>query len=504
MKPKPLLNRYFQKKSRIKTVSLAVFTDSVTLVYENAADWVVAQQAATTQEERVAAITGLIASHQLGGGRFRLVLGHGLYQSMLIEKPDLPRDEYPTALPFLIKDLVNESPMTLVADGFPAPLKDRLQVFVTARAQVEQFVRVCTQAGGVVELITAEEVAWGQLTAPTLNQLVMHRRHQGNLQLTAFKHQEMCFQRQLRGFPVPLLPGQTADASTGALQLDSLALELQRSLDFLSAQLREAPITQLQIACDDEDDEALAAALRQRLSVAVHAIAPAHPALGANAARIAHAVLAAPLDSGINFYSDALKPKIRLMTLRNVVLSWLLGVVLFGSLAGWLSWQNYHKSQLLAAEKSRLESKQGELDRAKVALAKHLPSPLKVEVAGELEQHLADQQAMLAAIEMHDDSLKVGYAGMLQQLSQAASGDISLQRIRVSGRQMDLAGLARTADAVPSWLQAFQAHPALAERRFEQMTLGRNERNIVTFALHAERQAAPPLGSAMSASGEQQ
>lgn len=504
MKPNPLLNKYFQKKSRIKSASLAVFSDSVTLVYESEADWTVEQQVATTLDERVRAISELIARHQLSGSRFRLVLGHGLYQSMLIEKPDLPREEYPTALPFLVKDLVNESPMALVADGFPAPLKDRLQVFVTAREQVEQFVRACNQAAGVVELITAEEVVWGQLTAPTLNQLVMHRRRQGSLQLTAFKQQEMCFQRQLRGFPVPLLPEQGADATAGALQLDSLALELQRSLDFLSAQLRDAPITQLQIACDDEDDEALAAALSQRLSVAVHAIAPAHPALGANAARIAHAVLAAPLDRGINFYSDALKPQLRLMTLQNVVLGWLLGVVLMGSLAGWLSWQNYHKSQLLAAEKSRLETKQGELDRAKVALAKHLPSQLKVDVAGELEQHLADQQAMLAAIEMHDDSLKVGYAGMLQQLSQAASGDISLQRIRVSGKQLDLAGLARSADAVPAWLQAFQAHPALAERRFEQMTLGRDERNLVTFSLHAERQVAPPLGSSVSALGDQQ
>ncbi|MEJ2763879.1 PilN domain-containing protein [Photobacterium sp. MCCC 1A19761] len=462
------------------------------------------QQAAVTLEERVATLTGLIARHQLDGAQFRLVLGHGLYQSMLIEKPDLPRDEYPTALPFLVKDLVNESPASLVADGFPAPLKERLQVFVTGRDQVMQFVRACTDAGGTVALITAEEVVWGQLTSPTLNQLVMHRRYQGNLQLTAFQGQEMCFQRLLRGFPVPLLSPSEGDEMATALQLDSLALELQRSLDFLSAQLRDTPITQLLIACDDEDDDALAAALRQRLSVAVHAVTPVEPTLAGNAARIAQAALTAPLDRGINFYSDTLKPQIRLMTLQNVVLSWLLGVVVIGSLAGWLGWQNYHQAQLLAAEKTRLQAKQDELDRAKVALAKHIPSQLKVEVAGELEQHLAARQATLAAIEMHDDSLKVGYAGMLQQLSQAASRDISVQRIRVSGQQMDLEGMARTPDAVPNWLQAFQAHPALVERRFEQMTLGRDERNVVTFALHAERQAEEPLGRALSEVGNTQ
>ncbi len=133
MKSKSLLNRYFKKKSRNKQACLAIFADSITVVHESGQEWITESIATSTAGEWAAAITSLLAKHQLDGCALRLVLGHGLYQSMLIEKPELPREEYSTALPFLVKDLVNESPLELVADGFPAPLKDRLQVFVTNR-----------------------------------------------------------------------------------------------------------------------------------------------------------------------------------------------------------------------------------------------------------------------------------------------------------------------------------------------------------------------------------
>ena len=495
MKSSPLFNQLFKKKNRKISAGLAIFADSITLVYESGREWVTDEVAVSAPAEWAGGITSLLEKHRLGGSALRLVLGHGLYQSMLIEQPELPREEYPTALPFLVKDLVNESPLELVADGFPAPLKDRLQVFVTNRRQVEQLVQVCAEAGCELLSVSAEEVVWGQLTASTMSQLILHRRRNASLQLTAFKQQTMCFQRQLRGFPAPLLPGSEAEGERPGevshnLQLDSLALELQRSLDFLSSQLRDVPITQLLVSCDDDSDSALAKELSQRLNVTVKAVTPSHPSLSTCGACVAWAALAEPEDVGINFYSEALRPQPQWLTLQNVMLSWALVAVLIAATAGWYSWQNYQQQQQLVAEKGRLASKQAELDRAKAALARHVPSSLKVELAGNLEQHLAAKQATLKAIEMHDDSLKEGYAGMLRQLAEAASGDISISSIRVTGKLLDLEGLARTPDSVPTWLQAFKNYPDLSERRFQRMSLGRDKQNVVTFKLLAERGAA--------------
>ncbi|MGR5141591.1 PilN domain-containing protein [Photobacterium sp. DNB23_23_1] len=482
-----IVKKLFRKKTHSPVVGMALFADTVALVYQENKAWITDERSVTGLVGWPNAIKSLIEQHQLKGANIRLVLGHGLYQSMLIDKPELPREEYPTALPFLVKELVNESPMELVADGFVAPLKDRLQAFSTQKKQIEPLERACREAGCELISVSAEEVVWGQITAFERSQLVLHRRGKTNLQLSAFKHQLLCFQRQLRGFSVPLLADDDSPPLEKGLQLDGLALELQRSLDFLSAQLRDAPITQLLISCDDDDDSELALALSQRLNVNVEPVTPSHPSLASNAARVAYCAVIEPEHVGINFYSDALKPKLDLLTLPNIVMSWVAITAILAALAGWFSWQSYQQQQELASEQQLLQQKTAEVERAKAALTKHLPSQLKVDVANGLEQHLANKRAALEAIALHDSSLQVGYAGMMQQLSAAASGDISVQHLRVKGPQLNLEGLARTPDAVPAWLQMFKQYPSLSDRRFKLMSLGRNKQNIVTFKLLAER-----------------
>ncbi|KKC99978.1 MSHA biogenesis protein MshI [Photobacterium halotolerans] len=477
-----LMKKLLNRKTVSKVASFAVFEGKLTLVCptEDGNGWICDSMALASRESWAASIAQLINTHQLNGSRIRFVLGHGLYQSLIIDQPAIPRHELASALPFLVKDLVTEPPANLVADGFAEPIKDRLQVLVAQRALVQQLVVACLANGCEPELITVDEVVLGQMTADKQSQLVLHSRQHSGLHLTAFKHQVMCFQRQLRGFSQPLIGLTQAD-----LQIDGLALELQRSLDFLSAQLRDAPIAQVLVSCDSDDNEQLAAALQQRLNVPVATVSAAPAELTDYDTRVAWA--AQLHQSFVNLYSDSLKPQSNWLTLPNLVAGWAAGAVVIGSLAGWQSWQEYRATQLLAQQQAQLTQKQTELDNAKAALARHLPSELKVKLSGELEQHLAAKQATLKAIAMHDHSLQAGYAGMLQQLAQAASQDISVSRIHAQGNQLDLEGVARSPNAVPGWLQSFARYPQLADRRFEVMSLGRNEENIVTFMLHAQR-----------------
>lgn len=124
-----IIKNLLRKKTHSPAVGMALFADTVALVYQEGKTWATDEQAVSGVAGWAGAIRSLVEKHQLKGAEIRLVLGHGLYQSMLIDKPELPREEYPTALPFLVKELVNESPMELVADGFVAPLKDRYRHF---------------------------------------------------------------------------------------------------------------------------------------------------------------------------------------------------------------------------------------------------------------------------------------------------------------------------------------------------------------------------------------
>ncbi|WP_157037806.1 PilN domain-containing protein [Photobacterium aquae] len=467
---------------------MALFSDTVALVCRQDGAWLVDEYSVRDSTGWPMAVRELAERHSLKGEHVQLVLGHGRYQSLLIEKPELPREEYPTALPFLVKDLVNDSPSELVADGFVSPLKERLQVFVANKNLVESLVQSLREAGCELKGISVEEVVWGQFGSPGHTQLLLQRRGKGNLQLMAFKQQVLCFQRQLRGFAAPV--AKSDPAPSDVMQLDGLALELQRSLDFLSAQLRDVPVTQVLVACDGEDDALLATALGERLNVKVAALSLEEQLLSSNALRVAYAGLHSAEQSNINLFSDSLKPKTELITLSNLAAGWGIAIVILAACAGWFSWQNYQQQQRLQAEQRLLDSANGALARAKEALAKHLPSQLKVDMAAGLEKSLASKQMALNSIAMHDESLKVGYGAMMEQLSLAANGNISLSHIRVSGANMDLEGMARTPDAVPVWLQQFDQYKALSERRFQQFSLGRDRKNGVTFTLFSDREPA--------------
>ncbi|MCG3862849.1 MULTISPECIES: MSHA biogenesis protein MshI [unclassified Photobacterium] len=484
---KNVFSKLFQRASFQPSAALVFYSDTVVLVQAKTEHFIVDRMGVSNVSDWSDAARNLITQYQLSGTDLKLVLGHGLYQSLVIDKPEVSIDELPTALPFLVKDLVNESPSELVADGFPATAKDRLQVFVASKQLITQVVLACHDCGCHVSDITTEDIAWSRFSDPNRSQLILHADADGNLQLTAFNEQMLCFQRQLRGFTLPLFDHQALDG--GSFQLDNLALELQRSLDFISAQLRNNPISQLIISCDNEDNQALADELNKRLNINVEAIQEVDPLLDTNAARLGWAALQRPKDAIINLYSDNLLPTKQWMTLSNIVASWIALIAIFAIWAGWNTWQNTIEQKKLAQQTSLLSAEQQKLDHARVQVAALLSDPLKVNESHELEKELAAKRATLKVIEEHDDSLKVGYAGLLQQLADAASGDISVQHIYVSGTSMDLSGLARNPDAVPRWVGAFKTYPSLAERRFQMMSLGRNDKNVVTFQLQAERKS---------------
>jgi MSHA biogenesis protein MshI len=482
---KQLLSKIFHRESYNSSAALVFYTDMVVLVQPNMEHFIVDRINVSSVSDWSDVTRNIITQHQLSGNNLKLVLGHGLYQSLVIDKPEVSAEELSTVLPFLVKDLVNEPPAELIADGFPTVVKDRLQVFVASRPLISKIVLTCREAGCDVSDITTEDIVWSRFSDKNRSELILHVDATGNLQLTAFNQQILCFQRQLRGFTQPLLDHQALDG--GGIQLDNLALELQRSLDFISAQLRSNPISQLIVSCENENNQTLAEELNNRLNITVKAIEEIGSNIDSNAARLGWAALQRPKGAIVNLYSDSLLPSKQRMTLSNIVASWVVLVIVFASLFGWNAWQNNLKKNKLTQQSSLLSAEQDKLNQLKEKVALLVPDPMKVTQSHELEKELAAKIATLKVIEQHDDSLKVGYASLLKQLADAASSDVSIQQIYVSGQRMNLSGLARNPDAVPRWLGVFKTYSSLSERRFEKMSLGRNEKNVMTFRLQAER-----------------
>ena len=135
------------------------------------------------------------------------------------------------ALPWAIKDYVSESVLQLAMDYVDLPTPPaglpRINVICVPKARVQQ---LADAVNGIASLdaIVSDELAMTALYEPdqTVRMLLWQPKGQ-DLQLLVFHQGGLCFSRQLRGFGA-----LTGEHEPDAMLLDSLALEIQRSLDY--------------------------------------------------------------------------------------------------------------------------------------------------------------------------------------------------------------------------------------------------------------------------------
>ena len=472
----------FTRSSKVKnTVSIAVLSDGLYVAVNNSSQQPNSCfQAAAVPEKWPTALKTAIEQLSATGYSANIIIGSSLYQSLQIDKPELPQEELPSALPFLVKDLVNERVTEIVADGFPLESSDKLQAYVTQKKNVEQLLDACRHAGIELLQILPEEMAWGKSQVEVPSWMLLHRSTGSDLKLSAYHDQTIGFHRLLRGFSFPL-GGDMASS----LQLDGLALELQRSFDYLNAQLKTGPINQLYLMCDDESGEQLANDLRLRLSVQVAPLPVPEESVNRCGEVLASAGLQL-FNASINLYPEYLQPKKNYLTLQNIMISWAVGIVLLMGIFGYFTWQSQQLEKELTIVKAKVQTLDQELNALNKRLAKHKPLPARIAAVSRLKETIKLQETSLNAISGHDTSLQIGYSGMMQDLAKIGRNDISLTRIYVQGDIMDLQGLARNASVVPNWLQQFQSELHLVGRTFKKMSIGRDEHDRVTFSLLTE------------------
>lgn len=214
----------------------------------------------------------LFGQHGLAKSKVRVALAASLYQQIQIDKPAVPDAEMAGALPWAIKDFVNEPVLQLAMDYVDLPTppagRPRINVICVPKSRVQQ---LADAVNGVASLdaIISDELAMTALyeADQTVRMLLWQPRGQ-ELQLLVFHQGGLCFSRQLRGFA-----SLTAAHEPHADLLDGLALETQRSLDYLAGQLKLPEPSQMQLAIASSSIGMLVRHLEQAFGFPVSAMA---------------------------------------------------------------------------------------------------------------------------------------------------------------------------------------------------------------------------------------
>ncbi|WP_105900776.1 hypothetical protein [Vibrio gangliei] len=237
------------------------------------------------------------------------------------------------------------------------------------------------------------------------------------------------------------------------------------------------------MCCDGENAEALLQQLQECLNISVE------PLLLTDAAQKSGEVLAGEVFQlglqGVNLYPAHLQPKKEVFNLNLVAASWVVLIVIMLGMYSAYSYQNHQLSQQVSVLSQQAKQLSDEVAVLNKKLATHKPSPAKLAAVERLKQDVKTKQASLKVIESFDDRDKVGYSGIMNGLSSIDRSDISLSNIYISNGRMNIQGLAKSPEVVPSWVQQFKSEMNLVGRTFQSLSIGRDENNVVVFSLYS-------------------
>lgn len=408
-----------------------------------------------------------------------VTLGSHLYQSFQLEKPTVPKDEWPVALPFLLKDLITERVTDIVADGVELGDSNKIQAYVVVKRFVEQLKQVLDHRNVKLLKISPEDEVWAHARQDVPAYMLLHRSQKSDFKIGAFVNQGSIFQRTIRGVESPIT-GEYANS----LQIDALALELQRSMDYLSSQLKQVQINKLFLCCDDENNEELREALQERLNVMVE------PLLLVDTQHQSGEVLVNETYQlglkGANLYPPHLQPKKEMFNLDVVAASWLVLFLIMMAIYSVYSYKNHQLDEQISAASQQANQLTSELTVLKNKLSAHKPSPAKLAAVERLRVDVKTKQKSLKVISSFDSELQVGYSGIMSGLSSIDRSDISLTSIDITDGKMNIQGLAKSPEVIPSWVQQFKNEMNLVGRNFESLSIGRDENNVVIFSLRSK------------------
>lgn len=186
--------------------------------------------------------------------KIQIVLAADFYQLLLVDKPNVQDDELNAALLWSVKDIVSQAVTDIHLDYFESSKQttNKVNVVVTEKSLLSALLLAAKSAGLHTVGVSIEEMAMSNLFNDNQARLVLSHREGQELLLTVVRDGEVFMQRRVRGF-LQIDKVSAEDLAYGVA--DNLSLEIQRSMDYFESQLREAPVSSIELVMDGEREQ---------------------------------------------------------------------------------------------------------------------------------------------------------------------------------------------------------------------------------------------------------
>ena len=434
----------------------------------------------------------------------QVVLGPRLVSHTTVDKPALSDDEIALALPWTLKDLIDIPAADMVADFYESPVqlvgREKIHAVAVQKSWLAQVLRPLHAAKLAICGVVTEDVALCALLGPEqATTVVVSQYEQQQAQLLLVKDGGLVVSRQLKPLHSVLDGGQI-----DTIEVEDLAIELQRSLDYFSGQLRQASLQRALLALPGNHSAEVGAHLQQSLSLQVGALQYPHWATDLAAGDYSDLGVLSGLayllpelqpehaetysNSRVNLYSAALHPEKVYFSLANIGILVIGLFVIMAMIRGGIAWQQLNvEQQRRETQTEILELQQQFSDLAAVARERRIDPQLQRLVA-DMERELRALQSLSNAVERSDEVGEDTYGRLLRDLSAIHQHGLWLSHIENRDGQLILRGHTEHSGHLPRWMARFNTVPSLAGRQFAVVSLEREEQGLVSFEVRSQRE----------------
>ncbi|MFC4701079.1 biogenesis protein MshI [Glaciecola siphonariae] len=250
---KQYLKQKLRKPSEFYSVGIAFTGEQVLLCAlkktDSRIEWVL--DASFTHQTWAQGLADYVKAHKLQGTSCYFTLTSHWYKVHQIEKPDVAEDELHAALKWPLQEAIGSS-TEMVYDFADMPVQvagqNKVMVVAIARKEIEKLTQKIFDADLVLQSITVEELATIELMQDSNDAVItLVQEHGEDVVLNIVKNKQLYFSRRLKGLENI---GSFTEAELDMGIIDSLTVQLQRSMDFFESQLRQAPVKQILVKLD--------------------------------------------------------------------------------------------------------------------------------------------------------------------------------------------------------------------------------------------------------------
>lgn len=440
--------------------------------------------------KREEALATLVSDRGWAGADTTLVLPLDQYQVFQLERPEgVDESELGDALKWKLKDFLDFNPSDAVSDVFPFPEDasrgrgNLVNVVAARKSLVSELVALVERCGLALIAIDIAELALRKLI-PRIDPdhrgaALVHLRERFG-QMIVCKGQTLYLSRRL-----DVTSDDLRDASSQENAVQSLALEMQRSLDYYESQLGQVPPSVIRLVARD-NVLPLSSMLASYVAAGVETLdwalfdleqAVDSRCLVAWSASLAMAVNNDDISQQVNLYTDDLRPRREKLQAGAALAMLALALFVIAVAAGVTRYQGSQLEAETVALQQQNEQLRGSVEQLTNEMEARQPDP---EVEADLERvtaTLARRQQLLDRVENLIATETTGFSESLSALARQVPDGLWLTNIRLDARHGDvgLAGRAQSARLVPVYLEQLGDEPAFSGKTFGSFRLDREE-----------------------------